>query len=295
MRVVIVGAGIAGLSAARALLDRGVRPTVIAPDHGNTAFGAGILSGQFADADQRRLARRSREIARGLVATNVCGHAQIATTRRGAATLDGLEDVEEELPPALASALAPAFRRRIVRAVFAREDLWLRVGDLLRELGRGARFLRRRVRSVGDGVVGTDAGTIETDRILLALGPRSPRLVPDLALATEPARTVRARIEVPSMFHVVETGFYARPDGAGGAVAGNGSLAGIRREAARAFGRPVACRGAGGGVIVFTHDRAPVLRRMSETTFVLTALGGDGLALGPALGERAAEWMLGRG
>jgi glycine/D-amino acid oxidase-like deaminating enzyme len=81
MRVVILGAGLAGRSAAHALLARGVRPTVLAPDRGESARGAGILSAQFRDADLRAAARRSAEIVARLVPVDRCGHAQMGLAR----------------------------------------------------------------------------------------------------------------------------------------------------------------------------------------------------------------------
>lgn len=294
MRVVIVGAGLAGRSAAHALLARGVRPTVLAPDRGDSAFGAGILSAQFGDADLRAAARRSARIVAGLVPVNRCGHAQIATTVRGARTLDGLVDVRPSMPRALERALAPEYRRRIVRAVFAREDLCLDVERLLRVLGQGARFLRGRALALRDGAVLRDGRAIEADRVLVACGAASPRLVGGALLRLErrPARRARVDVALPAMLHVVESGFYARP-AAAGAIAGDGSIEAIRREARRVFGSAVRCRADGGGATLHARDGRPVLRRVSETTWVLTALGGDGLALGPAFGEKAAEALLG--
>jgi len=50
-KVVVVGAGIAGLSVARALQARGVDVTVLAPDHGMTARGAGIVAVRVVDPE----------------------------------------------------------------------------------------------------------------------------------------------------------------------------------------------------------------------------------------------------
>jgi len=291
-KVVIVGAGVAGRSAAQALLSLGVRPTMIAPEHGATGQGAGIVSAQFRDASLAALARRSRTIIAGLVPVHRCGHAQIATTIRGARRLEGLPDVTDALPRALFATFRPAFRRRIVRAVFAPDDLWCERERLLRALGAGARRVRGRVTSVRDGTVVTDRGTIEADRILVASGAGAARFVRGLGLERETALLVGVRLALPAMFHVVETGLYARPDGALRCLAGNHAVPQIRRGLGEMFGVSPAVREAGRAVIVRTRSGTPLLRRMSETVFVLTGFGGDGLALAPALGERAAEWML---
>jgi glycine/D-amino acid oxidase-like deaminating enzyme len=137
----------------------------------------------------------------------------------------------------------------------------------------------------------TDRGHLRADRIVVAAGPLTARLVPGVRLRRMPARLARLSVRLPSMLHLVETGFYARPDGSGGAVAGDGSIAAIRRDAARVFGTGAACVGAGGGFVVATHDGRPLLERVDETTFVLTGMGGDGLALAPAMGERVARLL----
>jgi glycine oxidase len=295
LKIVIVGAGVAGRSVAHALLARGVPPTMVAPDHGATGRGAGIVSAQFSDARRAALARRSARIIAALVAVHRCGHAQIATTSRGAALLAGLTDVEDRLPSALVGAFDRAFRRRIAGAVFAPHDFWCDRDELLATLGAGARRMRARVLSVRDGVVVTDRGMLEADRVVVASGAGAARLVRGLALQREAARLARVRLALPAMFHVVETGVYGRPDGAASCLAGNHALPQIRRAMGEMFGGAPAVRDAGGAIIVRTRDDVPVLRRVSETVFVLTGLGGDGLALAPALGESAAEWLLGAG
>jgi glycine/D-amino acid oxidase-like deaminating enzyme len=289
---VIVGAGIAGLSVARALVDRGLRPTVVAPDHGHTARGAGIVSAQFRDADLRALALRSRELVAALVHVDRIGHAQVATSARGARALEGLDDVEDALPPALAGTLDPAFRRRIVRAVFAPDDLRIDVHALLAALGRGSRRVQERVRSARGGVVVTPRRRIDADVVVLAPGPSAGGLVRGLGLVLRPARVARTRLALPAMLHHVESGLYARPDGTGHALVGDGSHAAVRRGVAQIFGGPRACVPLLGGTTAHTADGRPVLRRLDGRTWVLAGLGGDGLALGPALGERVAALLL---
>jgi glycine/D-amino acid oxidase-like deaminating enzyme len=292
VRVLIVGAGIAGACVARALVARGLRPTVVAMDHGMSVRGAGVVSAQFVDADLRTLAIRGREILRRTTSIHGEGFAQIATTASGARRLDGLVDVDDRLPDALARRLDAAFRRRIVRTAFAADDLIVRPAEVVRAFLRGVRRTRARVLAVRDGVVDTTAGRIAADRVVVAAGTWTEPLVAGVRIRREPARIARARVTVPISFHVVESGFYARPDGAGHAIVGDGSLPAIRREAARVLGRGVRCVGAGGGEIAVAPRGRPIVRRVDKTTYVVAGLGGDGLALGPALGERVASMLL---
>jgi sarcosine oxidase subunit beta len=309
---VIVGAGLAGLSVSHALVRRGVTPLVVAPDHGESACGAGILSLQFWDRALGPLARRSREIVRGLVPVHRCPMAQIALGDRTARRLDAIEGAREGLPRGLAARLAPAFRRRIARAVHSRDDLWVRPAVLLRALGRGARRVRARVRAIEAGRVRTDRGSFEAERIVLAAGPWTPRLAPGLGLERRRAQLARVEVALPAMLHVLDTGLYLRPDGAGGALAGDGDaawrgepdarsaratarfLARLRRELGGVLGAAPRVVGAGGGVILRTRDRRPVARRLGPALWVVTGFGGDGLPLAPAVGERVADALLDR-
>jgi glycine/D-amino acid oxidase-like deaminating enzyme len=310
MRVVVVGAGIAGLSVARALLDRGCRPTVIARDGGATAAGAGILSAQFADPVLRPLALRSREIVASLVPVRRCGMAQIALSPRTATRVERIEGGRRGLPAALRACFRPEFLRRVVAARFSADELWVDPARLRAALARGLRVVRDDVLDVEEDVVAASRRWHEADHVVLALGAAGLGMLPEVGL--RPRRTQLARLStpLPAMFHVLDTGLYARPDGAG-SVVGDGDepwdgregepataptpefLEHVRGEAARVLRRPGTVRGLGGGVIAATRSRRPVVLR-GGNVWILAGLGGDGLALAPALGERIADRILER-
>src|SRR5687767_1802870 len=137
MDVVIVGGGIAGLSVAHALVTSGARVnvTVLSPGQGHSSRAAGIVSAQFRDPDLAALALRSQAILGGLVPVNACGMTQLALSDAAAATLEGLPAACDGLPSVLEKRLAPSFRQRVVRAVFASDDSWVDAEATLRALG----------------------------------------------------------------------------------------------------------------------------------------------------------------
>ncbi len=256
MRVVIVGAGIAGLSVARALLARGVRPTVIAPDHGATALGAGIVSAQFWDRALLPLARRSQAIIRSLVPVHRAGMAQIALSERTARLVERLDGTG--LPRSLR--FRPGFARRIVLARWSRDEFWVDSRRLIAAFSRGLTIERRRVRRV------------DADRVVWATAPgRRVRAV-----------LARADVRVPTMFHVLDSGLYMR-----GALAGDGSIANVRRALAEALGARCSFLRAG----TVAMSRRPIVRRRGRV-WIVGGFGGDGLALAPAIGERVADEVI---
>jgi glycine/D-amino acid oxidase-like deaminating enzyme len=109
------------------------------------------------------------------------------------------------------------------------------------------------------------------------------------------------------MLYVLDGGLYGRPDPRG-AVVGDGdvrlaarvpppgrataSFAGrMRRLLAGVFRDVGAVRPWRSGPLLMTPTRRPILGKTAGV-WVLTGLGGDGLVLGPALGEDLAERLL---
>ncbi len=260
MRIAIVGAGIAGLSIARALVRRGSRPTVIARDHGATARGAGIVSAQFWDRALLPLALRGQEIIEGLVPIHRVGMAQIALSRRTARLVDRLPGTA--IPPALLRCLRPEFVRRIVSVRFSKREFWIENAALLRALSRDVHF--------------AGGGRIRADRVIFALGASTP------GTRIERAALASCDVRVPSMFHVVDTGLYMREN-----LAGDTTMANIRATLADALGARA--------TFLRAHHVAmaprPVVRRRGDTWFV-GGFSGDGLVLAPAVGEQIAEAVL---
>lgn len=216
MKVVICGMGIAGLCVAYALTKLGVEPVVIGADHGSTASGAGIVSAQFWDGELAPYARRSQEILSGLVEVNRCGMTQIALSPETAALLAKIEGVCAGLPRALESELSGRLRERIVGATYSEHDFWVDNHALLNALEAGSRLVRARILETGEGFVRTDCGEFQADCLVLAMGAGM-----DDAIERRASRLARSGARLSSMFHILDSGVYARPD-AGGLIAGDG-------------------------------------------------------------------------
>jgi glycine/D-amino acid oxidase-like deaminating enzyme len=306
LRVAVAGAGIAGLSVAHALARRGASVVVVAPDGGATAAGAGIASVHFGDPALRALAERSLAILGALTPLRRVGMAQVALSRRAAAALDGVAGVRRGLPPRLAAAFHPRFLDRVVAATFSPRDAWLALPALLAALARGGRRVRERAVRVVDRGLLTRSGLVEADRVVLATGAWARRRLGD-EVSLRRAECARADVSLPAMFHVVDTGLYARPEGAGSlAGARDAPRAGaprgpvqptrraadaIARELASVVGRPVRAAPASAGVLAFARDGRPIVAREGRT-WIVAGFGGDGLALAPAIGERVADEVM---
>ncbi len=260
MTVAIVGAGIAGLSVAHALLRRGVRPVVHARDHGATARGSGIVSAQFWDRTLLPLALRSREIIASLVPVHRVGMTQIALSRRTAREVARLGGAEP--PAALLRCMRPSFVDRIQRASFSRDEFWVDSAALIEALSRGVTIVR--------------SMRIRAARVVLATGASTP------GARVERAALARASVRVPTMFHVLDTGLYMRDD-----LAGDTTIANIRRCMHETLGASVCFLRAGRVAM----KRRPIVRRRGDT-WTVGGFGGDGLALAPAIGEQIAESLL---
>jgi glycine/D-amino acid oxidase-like deaminating enzyme len=307
-RVVVVGGGIAGLSVARALVARGVRPVVVARGAGASRAGAGIVCTQFWDEALRDPALRGREIVDALVGLRRCGMAQVALSERTAALVGRIEGGRPGLPRDLAGAFSAEFRRRVVLARSEPGDGWVPLPALLRALGAGVRRASARFSGVVRGGVETSAGLLPADRVVVALGAFGPTRIGATALSLRRAETARADVALPAMFHVLDTGLYARPDGRGSVVGdGDAPWEGARpperlapsvrtasrmaRELGAALGRPVRATPRFAGVLAFTATRRPAVHRDGRV-WTLGGFGGDGLSLAPAYGELVAREVL---
>lgn len=298
MKVVICGMGIAGLSVAHALTKLGVEPVVIGADHGSTARGAGIVSAQFWDRELAPYARRSQEIVSGLVEVNRCGMTQIALSKEMAALLAKIEGVSAGLPRELESELSARFRDRIEGATYSEHDFWIDNHALLSALKSSSRVVQAHVLEIGAGFVRTDRGEFQADCLVLAMGAKM-----DDASDRRASRLARSGARLSSMFHILDSGVYARPD-AGGLLAGDGDevwpdpdllptaspgfLASLEKELGEILPAPAGLTGAGAGVLSFTASRRPIVRPVGKN-WLVHAFGGDGLALAPAMAEQVAR------
>lgn len=301
MKVVICGMGIAGLSVAYALTKLGIEPVVIGADHGSTASGAGVVSAQFWDRELAPYAKRSQEILSGLVEVNRCGMTQIALSQETAALLARIEGVSTGLPRELESELSARFRDRIEGATYSEHDFWVDNHALLSALKSGSRLVQAHILEIGQGFVRTDCGEFQADCLVLAMGAKM-----DDAIERRASRLARSSARLSSMFHILDSGVYARPD-AGGLIAGDGDelwpdpdlppaaspdfLAGLEKELAEVLPTPAGLTGAGAGVLSFTASGHPIVRPAGKN-WLIHAFGGDGLALAPAMAEQVARSII---
>ncbi|GEM_PF-2858275 len=300
MKILIAGAGVAGLSVAHALVKAGVRPTVVARDGGATACGAGIVSAQFWDPRLAAHARRSQQIIESLLPVVRCGMAQIALSEEKSELLSRIEGVERRLPEELQRALAHDFLPRVVAATFSPGDFYVGNERLLAALAEGSQLLRQEIEEIGPGWLKTGARVLEADWLVVATGAYGPGGVRRCLtqLAAHPAR-------LPCMFHILDSGIYARPHERG-ALAGDGDadwdgkvapavtpaflehmesqLSGILRGGGR-------LQAVSAGPIACTADGRPLVETAGKNV-LLSGFGGDGLALAPAYGEEVARLLL---
>ncbi len=297
---------------ARALGRLGARVTIVAPpsrggpsgprglDAGATDRGAGILSTQFWDEVLAPYALRSLRIVEylaraGRVHLGRTGMAQIALSEHEGRHLERLVrlrralrvPIREGLPAPLRESLDPAFLRRIVSATFGVEDSWVEARPLLRALLREAGPGLRIEAGRAARRLGADLRVIATGASLGIPGGRARESV---------AWSLRAERAAPVIFHVLDSGLYGRPNGPGAAVVGDGiaPLRGARGHDAL-FGGAARVVRRWSGRCVMTGDGRPSCGIAPDgRTWLLGALGGDGLAIAPALAEDLAANVLGR-
>ncbi|MGH7151993.1 MAG: FAD-dependent oxidoreductase, partial [Planctomycetota bacterium] len=144
--------------------------------------------------------------------------------------------------------------------------------------------------------------------VVVASGVWARRLIPGLPIEVRRAQAARARGRLSAMFHVLDTGLYARPDGRF-LVAGDGDMpwrgtpdaraSRVTRtflgEVAAELGRTLRQCGApapgSAGLVAMTADRRPVVGRRGAV-WVACGFGGDGFALAPAFAEEVAREAL---
>ena len=128
MSVIVVGAGLAGLTAATALLDRGVDVTVLEARGrvGGRTYGIEVAPGQWADGGAAYLGDRHTELTAML---GRHGLATTATTMTGASRFafgGGTESAFGRFPPLNAVALGDLFDRLYATTTAVRTDApWL--------------------------------------------------------------------------------------------------------------------------------------------------------------------------
>ena len=209
----------------------------------------------------------------------------------------------------LAREFAPGFRRRIVHASYSREAFWVDNAKLLAALGRGSRRMRARVLSLDPASVTTERGRIAANAVVVAAGAWTRQLLPRVRLELRRAALASIDARLPAMFHVLDSGLYARPDGDGQALVGDGDAPWRARPQARAalaprefvrvtaqrmsqiLGRSVSTRGIRAGLVAQTRSGKPVAERV-RGVWVLAGFHGDGLVLAPGLAESMAEQIL---
>jgi glycine/D-amino acid oxidase-like deaminating enzyme len=337
--ILIVGAGIAGLSIARGLLLQGCKKlTVLAPpagdgrvEHGFTSSGAGIVSGQFWDENLAAVAKRSFGILNDLIAgsrirAHRIGMAQIALSNRTAGMLKRLEAIRLQLDWPMSSGLplslgfAQKFRRSIVHATFATDDLWLDPVALTKALCKGIRIVKDRLVEIRNarGMIHavTGRGVIKSDLLILSTGVWTGDFVRDIRKSMVVYKSQVALFKVAGiryMFHVLDTGIYSRPHSTSSILVGDGDVlwnkscseeaarsmddfwqAGTREQIAEIFGRRPEMGKGWAGLVAMTKSGRPLVRPLdkSRRVWLFTGFGGNGLALAPALGEQLATQIL---
>ena len=327
-RVVIVGAGFAGLSTAWQLARRGLRPVVLeescigagASGHSGAIALEGTAIGLLDDADHcldsLAHAVRDAEIACDLVldgcweVTHVPPAEHVAPRWRDG---DGTLTVSDTVPGGTMD--AGKFLAGLARAVLA-------AGGSIHE--------GRRVERIDLGPrpsVRTAAGTITADHVVVATNAYLPTLLPlgvdlrpalTLAIATAPLdAAARDAVGMRLPFYTVDLPYlWGRPVHDGSLIVGSGlvfpSGSDVREtradgaDADAIFGRlEVRVRGLHpaladvaivrrwGGPIAFIPSRAPILSAHPDDPRVVVTGGcaGHGVALSSRIGELAAEYV----
>jgi glycine/D-amino acid oxidase-like deaminating enzyme len=206
-RVVVVGAGLAGLGVARALRERGVDALVVdreGPASGASGRNAGFVLRTHVTEYPSLRARVGAEVARAMLSLAAENAAQVTAlapeiARRGSLMLAAGEKELEALDVA-ARALAEdgvAVERTEVPAALAGFDAALRVdgdgdlhpGKLVAALAEGTRGARMRVSRIAGTVLhDTEGRAIEADAVVLATNAWTRELVPPLSDVITPHR-----------------------------------------------------------------------------------------------------------
>lgn len=257
VKVVVVGSGVLGISAAWALQEAGAEVTVVeadAPGAGTSSRGAGLVCEGMWHPTSLRLVVRSRERLEALSEEDM---GPFKLHRIGSTTLvpERLAEAARTLARHQAEAgaevrvLDPSELRGLPRHESMRLDdvalavhyprdgwalprLYCEVGSFVLE-EMGARFVRARARlERGEGGWRVRAGdaTLGADAVILAVGIHTRGLLreagldaPILPYRTQAMRFHHADAASVPMVHDVVQGFYLRPHWTGQLVAGNGT------------------------------------------------------------------------
>lgn len=326
-KIIIIGTGIAGLSIARGLAILGCSPIIIIAhsklSHGYTTSGAGIISAQFWDEKPCQFALRTLEIVNELAKKtrldlHQCGMAQIATSESKAKILDKLCLVRKnvgkplaELPRFFKEKLSRKFVNKIVKGTFSADDLWVNPQQLLNSMLKcipKLTMIEESVLEIKDGLAVTEKQKIKADKIVICTGVWSRNF--KVRLKTISSTIVRTYLSFPSMLHVLDSGLYLRPDGKSKVIAGDGdsvwkgsldkcdvnpaSESAICSKLENLFDKKTKPITSHAGLVAMTRDQHPIAKPTDQNRkiWVFTGLGGDGLALGPSLGEALASQIL---
>jgi glycine/D-amino acid oxidase-like deaminating enzyme len=302
MKVTVLGAGIAGLSAAHALVKRSVEVTVIYKNHGATAHGAGIVSAQFWDEQLVPYGIKSQEIIRQLVPINPCGMAQIALSDETADLLEGIKAAEQHLPSSLEASFSKEFSKQIRSARYSPNEFWVRNDQLLTAMSKGSRLVQAEVKEITGNSVHTDQGEFAADCLVIALGAYM-----HTGVKRRISQLAKVDYQLSHMMHVLDTGIYLRPNG-DQCLIGDGDrevnnydfdapvetefLSSMNIQMDAIFQAKVECRALSASTLAFTPDFRPVIRQ-EDGNWLMYGFGGDGLALAPAFGEEIAKVITG--
>lgn len=246
--VAVIGAGAVGLSAARALSDRGIDVTLFErdrPGSGSTGRAAGICYDAYADRRDAAIARDSLEWYReqglldeqpylwaardeGSVAAAIREQVERMAARGLDVSLLSGEAVAERFPSLRAGDITVAGLARNAGCVDPDAVVELLV-ERVRENGVGVRL--EPVTLAAETAVETSDGTESFDAVLVAAGAGTRHLLSgigiDLAVGLYRAQAIEATVDLGGkapIFYDASERFYARPTSAG-VITGNGAHA----------------------------------------------------------------------
>lgn len=327
-RVAVVGGGIAGLAAARALIQLGASPLLIeaeVPGTGASGFPAALVTprmdvgdGQVAALFAQALGRAGdlydavdgAVLARGVI--------QLEQTARDGARYDKVAAQDHWLAGTMVRLTAAEAGVRLGEPVafgglLMGQARVVSPAAILHAWGAGVERLRLSVTALepsGDGVRirGHDGTQVEVDAVVLTAGWGVDALVPELGL--RPVRGQADWVEGPSSPGVAWGGYVA-PTASGllfGATHDRDQTdvgvdpAGTDKNLAALAARlprladeveRAGTRHARAAIRATTPDRLPIAGRLHERIFVLGGLGSRGFALAPLLAEHVAAMAVG--
>jgi len=330
-RVAVVGAGIAGASAARALTALGIEVVVVEGDRpgaGGSGFPAGLVTPRLDAGDLELAALYAQALER---AGHLYETAPDAVIARGVLQLPQAARDVARFDKIAAQALWPEGAMQVVGADAA--SAWL--GDAVETGGlimRDARVVRplaalevwlagvERVTATVDRMERGEGGwrllnreggvVVEADQVVLAAGWGAAALLPADGPSLTPVRGQADWVEGVAA-RATAWGGYAAPTGEGllfGATHDRGqTVTEIRSEDSARNRETLRLRAPGlansideapatharTAVRATTADRLPIAGRLDEGLWMLGGLGSRGLCLAPLLGEHVAALAMG--